>query len=279
MSFANVQMFGNNLVVSEELDKQYSLVFDGCNYDGNSNSCIIPVKSRRDVELFLLSLGEEVSVIINEKLRKLYSDVWDWLNGHTYAEVFHNLKWSFREEEEVIDIIKRIPLPRIHNVYSEQARINQEYVHKMNSESVLISQLYKCGNMFYFKGFTKSQEFNIDHSSDHLEGIIIFEAARQAGIASIHLTGIALSARIVLLKTIIGYSKFIEPYEPYIIRTIPVIKPKGGYIYVVFDIIQKGNTCATGYLAGFLCKNKESYSKFRKTNLKVETLNEQAVVK
>jgi hypothetical protein len=258
-------------------------VFDGKNVNGNDDSCIIPVKSRREVELLLLSLGEEATVMMDEQARKL-CNVWDWY-GRTYSDIFTNLKWSYREEDEVLDIIERIPLPKtlnnsflkIHRDDLEPERIDPEYVHKSKKENVLISKPYKLGNIFYFNGFPKSAEFNIDHISDHLEGIIIFEAARQAVIASIHLTGVPLTGKVVLLKTIIQHKKFIECYEPYLIHTIPVIKQRGGYIYVVFNIVQKGNSCATGYLTGILYKNKESYQKFRNVKFITKALNKEAV--
>ena len=205
--------------------------------------------------------------------------------GRTYSKIFADLKWSYREEDEVIDIIERIPLPKtfnksllkIHPNDPEPERIDKEYVHKHNQGNVLISRSYQCGNMFYFNGFTKSSEFNIDHSSDHLEGIIIFEAARQAGIASVHLTGISLSGKIVLLKTNIQYKSFVELDEPYLIHTIPVIRQKGGYFYIAFTIIQNGNTCATGYLGGLLYKDKESYIKHRIPKYIMEVSNEEVV--
>jgi hypothetical protein len=269
MSIACMQMIDNNFIINNMFNRQYSIVFDGKNVNGNDDSCIIPVKSRREVELLLLSLGEEATLLMDEQARKL-CNVWDWY-GRTYSDIFTDLKWSYREEDEVLDIIEKIPLPKtlnnnflkFYNDEPELERIDQEYVHKVNPANILVSKPYRCGNMFYFNGFTKSSEFVIDHSSDHLEGIVIFEAARQAGIASSHLAGISLSGTIVLLKADINYRRFIEINEPYLIRTIPVIRQKGGYFYVAFNIIQKGNSCATGYLAGLLYKDKESYKKHR----------------
>ena len=274
MSIANIQQFDSDFVLSETINKQYSIIFDGSNFDANNNG-IIPVNNRREIELLLLSLGEEVSVVMDEPARKRYPDIWDWLYGRTYAEVFKDLKWSYREEEEVIEIIERIPLPgtlsdsliKIHRDDPEPERICQDFVHKIHKDCVLISNPYRCGNMFYFNGFNKSSEFNIDHDSDHLEGIIIFEAARQAGIASVHLTGIPLSGAIVILKVITQYTKFVECSEPYLIRTIPVIKQRGGYSFGVFNVVQKGKSCSKGYFTGIVYKSKDTYQKFRNSKL------------
>ena len=181
-----------DFVVNNKLNRQYSIVYDGSNYDKNGNSRFIPVKSRREIELLLLSLGAEASVRMDAQERKL-CNIWDWLYGRTYSDIFNDLKWSYREEDEVLDIIEKIPLPenlsksslKINKDDPEPERIDPAYVHKSNKENVLLSKPYQYGNMFYFNGFNKSAEFNIDHSSDHLEGIIIFEAARQAGIAAV----------------------------------------------------------------------------------------------
>ena len=91
----------------------------------------------------------------------------------------------------------------------------------------------------------------------------MFEAARQAGIASIHLAGLPLAGTIVILKLIIRYNKFVESHEPYLIRTIPALKKRGGYCFGVYNIIQGENSCATGYFTGIAYKSKESYQKFR----------------
>lgn len=266
MNIAKVWKLDTDYVVNSKFNREYSIVYHRNNIDRNINNRIIPVKSRREIELLLLSLGNEVNVIMNEQERRL-CNIWDWLYGRTYSDIFTDLKWSYQEEEEVIDILERIPLPKTHFKinYNDQEpeRIAKEFVHKHNQENVLISKPYKSGNMYYFNGLNRSKEFNIDHSSDHLEGIIIFEAARQAGIASAHLTGIPFCGVIVILKSKTRYTKFVEDHDPYIIRTIPIIKQRGGYSTVVYNVIQNGHSCAAGYVTGMIYKTKEAYHKFR----------------
>jgi len=262
---------GNKFVFSEQESSQYSIVLSGSSFVGNIDSCIIPVKNRREIELLLLILRDEATVIMDEVVRDQHPDVWEWLYGRTYSEVLNELKWTYREEEEVSAIIEKIPLPKndddhrvkIHNDDPQTERINKEYVHKVNNENVLVSKPYQCGNTYYFRGFTQSPEFNIDHISDHLEGIIIFEAARQAGIAATHLSGAPFSSRIVLLKSIILYKRFVEIHESYSIHTIPVVRQRGGCFYVVFSIVQNGVICATGFLSGLQYRTNESYQKHR----------------
>jgi hypothetical protein len=264
--------------------RKYSIVFDGCNYDLNSKSCVIPVKSRREVELYLLCLGEEAEINMDDRVRETYPEVWDWLNGRDTSEVFSELKWSYREEEEVVDIIEKIPAPpglnqcflKQHNDDPDPERIEREYVHKTNEENVLISKPYRCGNMFYFNGFTKSPEFNIDHYSDHVEGIIMFEVARQAGNASAHLAGMPFTGTNIILKSFTRHTKFLEASEPYLIRTIPAYKPRGGVGYCVYNIIQNGKSCMAGFFSVIAYNSKDVYKRFRNSKLIDRTLSEKA---
>lgn len=274
--------FDHDFVVNSKSNREYSIVYHRGNFDKNNNENLIPVKNSREVELLLLSLREEASVIMDAEERK-QCGLWDWLYGRTYANLFSNLKWSYQEEEEMVDIIEKIPLPTtfsdslLKTDHHDLERIDQAYVHKSKQENVLISKPYHYGNMFYFTGFKKSSEFNIDHDSDHLEGIIIFEAARQAGIASVHLTGIPLSGAIVISKSKTRYTKFVECHEPYIIRTIPIIKQRGGYSSVIFNILQNGHSCATGYVVGMSYETKEAYNKFKNAHIITKLSNENAV--
>jgi A-factor biosynthesis repeat. len=281
----NFEKLDTNYVMSESISKahQYSLVFDD-SYVGNTQDCIIQVKSRREIELLLLSLGKEASVIMDESVRKQHPDVCDWLYGRTYEEIFANLKWSYREEDEVVDIIEKIPLPtslsashvQVNSTESEPELIDPEYVHKTHRQNILISKPYQCGNIFYFSGFQKSEEFHIDHLSDHLEGIIIFEAARQAGNASAHLAGMPFGGVNVILKTLNRYSKFVECLDPYIIRTIPAYKQRGGVGFCVYNIIQNGKSCASGYFQAIAYNNKHTYAKFRNSKLVEQASSEKS---
>lgn len=264
-----------DFVVNNKLDKQYSIIFDGGGLDRGRHNCCIPVSSRRETELLLLCLGEEAGVILDQQTCRLYPDVSDWLLHRTYSEIFSNLKWSYREEDEVMDIIEKIPIPKslgqsmlkIDYNDPEPDRICQEYVHKLKNDSVLISKPYQCGNMYYFNGFKNSAEFSIDHESDHLEGIIIFEIARQAGIASAHLEGMPFSGAIIILKTSARYQKFIESGPPCLIRTIPAYKQKGGVGFCVYQIIQNGKSCVIGYFSVIAYNTKTAYHKFRNSRI------------
>ncbi|HEX3048456.1 MAG TPA: AfsA-related hotdog domain-containing protein [Bacillota bacterium] len=260
-----------DFVLTHEANRQYSLMFAGSNFHNYSNSLVIPVKSRREVELLLLSLGEEVNVIMDEQARKLYPDVWEWLYGRTYSEVLTNLKWSCREEDEVFDVIQKIPLPKtlcssflkLHDDDPMPEPIGQEYVHKVNPNNVLISKPFRCGNMYYFNGFDNSSEFNIGHNSDYWEELFIYEITRQTSIACAHLAGLSFEGALITIKTRIQYTKYLLNREPYIIATITAFKQRGGFCYCVFNLIQNGKSCITGYFIAFAYPTKHTRDKLR----------------
>lgn len=259
-------MNNHHRVLNSKNDKNlYSIVFDpenetGCNAILSAN--------RRHAELLLLTLGDAANVVIKD--RETNPETWDWLYGRTYAEVLSELKWTYKEEQELLELIQHIPLPldlaqkgiQVSKNDPQPQPIKREVVHKVNQGNVLLSNSYRCGNMLYFNGFTQSSEFNIDHSSDHLEGIQIFEVARQSGIASIHLSGIPLSSVIVVIKAETKYRNYIEKEVPIIVRTIPVAK--FGYTYVVYELIQNNKSCSLGCLSGIVYNSAEDYKRGRK---------------
>ena len=256
-------------------DKHYSIVLNGCNPESIQGQCLITVSSRRELELLLLCLGEDTRVIMDQQTCQIYPDIADWLLDRPHSEILAGLKWTYREEDEVMDIIERIPLPKnletsflkINPQDPEPDRIDQEFVHKRNNQCVLISKPFRCGNMYYFNGFKNSAEFSIDHDSDHLEGIIIFEIARQAGIASAHLEGMPFHGAIVILKTASRYQKFLDNNEPYLIRTIPAYKHQGGVGFCVYQFIQNGKSCVVGYFSVIAYNTKNAYQKFRNSRI------------
>lgn len=264
-----------NLVVNNKLDKHYSIVLDGRNPGIDQNHCYIQASNRREIELLLLCLGEDTHVIMDHQTCQLHPDISNWLQNRTYSEVLAGLKWLYREEDEVMDIIERIPLPKtlnrsflkINPQDPEPDRIDREYVHKRNNKSVLISKPFRCGNMYYFNGYKNSAEFSIDHDSDHLEGIIIFEIARQAGIASAHLEGMPFNGAIVILKTATRYQKFIDYNAPFLVRTIPAYKHQGGVGFCVYNFIQNGKSCVVGNFSVLVFNSKKAYQKFRNSKI------------
>lgn len=221
------------------------------------------IKNRKEFEVLILCFENNVKIHMTEEDQSNYPDISELLNSESYES--SNIRWTYREAETVVDLIDRIPIPKEiqQKLYDQEKKINQEYVHKKQSANVLLSESEKVGNMFCFKGFHDSPEIVIDHESDHLQGICIFEVVRQAGIAAAHLLGTPLTGVIIIVKSLIEYHNFIEFNIPFLIKTIPVGKPnKGGLGYIVFDVIQNNVSCVKGYFTGFMFKDKASYERF-----------------
>jgi hypothetical protein len=273
MSVANIVDIERNCPAKTQgMEKQYCLIvgkkkLTDDHYEGKP----IIINSRRELELCLLILGEAASVRIDEEASTEHPELWEWLHGKTIAELIANLKWTYREAEEVSQFIVKIPLPsalmeshiQMSRDDPEPQLLPREYVHKIHQDCVLISNPFRYANMLYFNGFKKSPEFNIDHPSDHIEGLLLIEVVRQAGIASVHLSGVPLSCPIILANIVIRFSKFVESNIPYIIQAIPVVKPQG-HVYMAFNLIQNDLSCAKGYISAIICRNRGSYEKVRK---------------
>lgn len=270
MSMEYIENNINKFILNDYMsESQYHIALNESSLSKDWTSSSILVNSRREIELLLLCLGNEVNVVMDEQARFEHQDIWEWLYGRTYDEILKDLHWSYKEDGELLELIDRIPISKMINdniIQSDNKDLKVQQaepwiVHKIHKDNVLISEPYNCGNMIYFQGLKKSKEFQIDHSSDHLEGIIIFEVARQSGIASVHIAGVPPEGTIVILKSQTNYTKFVEINKPYIIRTIPVIKERGGYSYCIYNILQDGHSCATGYFSGMVFRNKKSYER------------------
>jgi hypothetical protein len=258
----------------DESNRQYSMIFDNNLNLGNSQKCPIPVTSRREAELLLLCLRDEVDILVNERTRQTHPEIWEWIYGRTYSDLLNELKWNYREAEEVMQLIDKIPLParlaenhiQVSNEDPEPERIDPQLVHKTDQASVLLSKPYRCGNMIYFNGFKKTTEFQIDHPSDHLDEIFIFELIHQAIIASGHLLGLPLSGIVIVVKSELLNLKNIEMNSPYLIRTVPVFKEQGGYAYCAFNIMQQNKLCVTGCFTGMVYRDSNNGEKRRAAN-------------
>jgi hypothetical protein len=258
----------------DQSNRQYSMVFDNNFNLGNPQKCPIHVTSRREAELLLLCLRDEVDILVNEQTRQTNPEIWEWVNGRTYSDLLNGLKWNYREVEEVMQLIVKIPLParlaeshiQVSNEDPEPERIEPQFVHKTNPDNVLLSKPYRCGNMIYFNGFKKTAEFPSDDSSDHLDEIFIFELIRQAIIASGHLLGLPLSGIIIVVRSELVNLKNVEMNSPYLIRTVPVFKEQGGYAYCAFNIMQQNKFCVTGCFSGMVYQDPKNPEKRRTAN-------------
>lgn len=249
-------------ILSDKENSLYNVYFeDDRDIEEKENNIII--SSNRELEILLLCLEDNISVSISRALEVTHRDSVFLLLDKNIDEIKKEIRWTYKEYEDVKKLITKIPVPQyIKEALAGRKRIKKEFVHKSDEDNVLISEAESLGKMYYFLGGTETKEIKLDHQSDHVGGIMIFEAVRQAGIASVHLLDIPLSGVIVITKSVIEYDRFLEKKEPYYIQTIPVVRPRGGTGYCIFNVIQNGKSCVKGYFSGFLYKTQEDYMKF-----------------
>ncbi|MBP2098070.1 AfsA-related hotdog domain-containing protein [Enterococcus rivorum] len=236
-------------------NEKYSLIYvEDPEKESNLSYGEIGFGSIRELELLKLMLGENVSDVTIQGL-----ETRELLSTNEY-------KWNYRNPTEAFNIARKISMP---NFVSEQLiitdqRIDKKLVHKEKQENVLLSVPINHGNVWYFKGFSEIAELNSDHPSDHVDGIKLFEALRQATLASFHLNGMNHEGVVALTNFRIDYINYVELDQPYIIQTIPVCEPDGGAMYCVFNIIQNEKVVTSGFLGAYTFRSKEIYEEKRK---------------
>lgn len=146
-------------------------------------------------------------------------------------------------------------------------QITKKYVHKENDANVLISTPEKIDNIWYFNMLKGTNEFRFDHESDHMQGMLIMEVARQSSIATTHLEGLNLDGVITLKKFQINFVDFLDPKELVLIRTFsrPVVTRKGKfYQSVLVNFIQNDKVLSTAIVEGMSFDSREVVENYLK---------------
>lgn len=176
-----------------------------------------------------------------------------------------NFSWNYREPVEVFDILEEVPMkPETLKKTMDKERIEKKLVHKRNKLNVLISEAVRQGLTWCFKGFQEIKELDSDHTSDHVDGIKLFEAVRQATLASFHLAGLTYDGVVALTSSKIDYLKYVEKNIPYFIQSFPVCREDGGAMNCSFKIVQGNEIMAKGYFIAYTYRSKEIFTQKRK---------------
>lgn len=246
----------NSIDVVAKEKERYTLVYQNSD-DENSKllgSNQVEFGSLREMELLKLALGDTIEHIYISP------------NNEIDGNALDSAKWNYRNPQEMYDISTKIPIPNdlISELKNTNQPIEKDMVHKKNSANVLISEPKNHGNVWYFKGFSDIAELNSDHLSDHVDGIKLFEAFRQATLASLHLNGLQHNGVVALTNFKIDYINYVELDEPYIIQAIPACEQDGGAMYCVFNIIQGERVVTKGFLGAYTFRSKEIYLEKRR---------------
>lgn len=231
--------------------ERYTLIYRNTEEDNSKlrNDNQIRFDSLRELELFSLILGQNIErIYIGNSIQ---------IDRAAVREA----RWNYRDPQEMYDLSTKIPISKlaINELKDNDVPIDRNMVHKKKSENVLISDGVSQGNVWYFKGFSEIAELNSDHISDHVDGIKLFEALRQATLASLHLNGLQHNGVVALTNFKIDYLKYVELDEPYFIQAIPACEEDGGAMFCVFNIIQNYEVVTRGFLGAYTYRSKEIY--------------------
>lgn len=143
--------------------------------------------------------------------------------------------------------------------------IRQELVHKKNEANILISESVSIGNLHYFNMFEKTAELRFDHHSEHVQGMLIIEGMRQAGIATAHLHGLPEDGKLALLMYNTGFSHFVERNTPIVLRSYSNFSAdensEDKAYEVCIQVLQWGKVCAETVIKTFACMSEERQKK------------------
>lgn len=246
----------NSIETVTKQEERYTLIYQNNKEESaeTSSNKTIEFGSLREMELLKLALGNTIEHI--------YIGPNNEINGNALG----NAKWNYLDPQEMYDISTKIPIPNdlISELKISSQPIEKEMVHKKSSANVLISEPKNLGNVWYFRGFSNIAELNSDHLSDHVDGIKLFEAFRQATLASLHLNGLQHNGVVALTNFKIDYINYVELDEPYIIQAIPACEKDGGAMFCVFNIIQGERVVTKGFLGAYTFRSKEIYLEKRR---------------
>lgn len=141
------------------------------------------------------------------------------------------------------------------------APIRKNLVHKNDEANVLVSEPFTTGWVRYFNIFSETTELKFDHQSNHVQGMLILEALRQAGMASAHCQGLPLDGKLALLNYNTNFYFFLERNSPITLRTYcsftanETSEDQEACIYI--QAFQWGRVCADTVLKAFACINSQ----------------------
>jgi len=157
------------------------------------------------------------------------------------------------------------------------APIAKNQVHKNSESNVLISEPLSVGKLHYFNMFLDTTELVFDHPSDHVQGMLILEALRQAGIATAHLHGLPINGKLALLIYDTNFFSFIETESPIILRAFSNFHANENSenidYFVCVQAMQWGKVCTETVIKALACMNSQRRKKINNQLEKIALRN------
>jgi hypothetical protein len=277
----------NEVITVEPGKKTYTLMFEGDSLASfhDSTAQIIRVASPEEAMRYLALLGDSCEIYVSPE----YSEAQPSTSAAVRALTYSSARlFAMPDIDDIANILRKVPFdirsllssPLALTENDESAGpIDKSVVHKKNSRNVLISDVFHAGRFMYFNMRYETEEFNFDHDSDHLQGMLILEALRQVSTATVHLAenGLPAGGRISLLQYHANFYNYLTKKAPVIIRTYNTFsiadgeKDKDGY--VVSQVFQWGKLCVETILKGQSIKDQERFNQLSRFTEKVSARN------
>lgn len=256
--------------------KPYTLVFENDNLPaGSSHVQAVKVTSIDEVQAYLFLLGGSCEMYVSPEYATANPDVFTVLK--LTRPFSTRRKSSISEMDTAAALLRKLPMnlrgllrSPLSVTDSDQLpeAIDRRYVHKKSSKNALISKPWANGKFLYFNMFDGIDEFRFDHESDHLQGMLILEAMRQASIAATHINGkLPLDGGMTLLSYSTMFYNYLENTSPVIIRAYSEFSWEGDederQSYAICQVFQWGKLCAEASLKACVFMSKEGYATHR----------------
>ena len=212
---------------------------------------------------FFRLLGNACKPVLSAEYRRLHPGLYEKLETIAASGTDNHETFSI---DTAATLLKKVPLDLISLIDSHIALreddpipplIEKKMVHKTSESNILISEPFSCGNLHYFNMFLLSSELVFDHPSDHVQGMLILEAVRQAGIATAHLQGLPMDGVLALLVFNTNFISFVESGSPIVLRSYSTFSSDDTQnnkdYYVCIQALQWGKVCSETVIKSVAC--------------------------
>ncbi|MCF8382753.1 MAG: hypothetical protein K9G39_04040 [Chlorobium sp.] len=256
--------------------KPYTLVFEDDELPPDTASVqAVRVSSLEEVAGYHFLLGRSCEMYLSGAYAGVHPDIagklqlMGTLNSRRHS--------SLPDMETAAALIRKLPMNLRGLLQSPLAVSDGDHlpgsldircIHKKTEKNSLLSIPWEDGRFLYFNMFEGIDEFRFDHESDHVQGMLILEAMRQAAIATTHIAGkLPLDGGMTLLSYDTRFYNYIESTSPVILRAYSDFAWTGQSdeqsSYAICQIYQWGKLCAEASLKACVFMSKEGYATHR----------------
>jgi hypothetical protein len=263
----------------------YIILFEGDNISEQLSELlqIVRVRSIDEAAGLLNILGDSCKLYLSPEYRLEHPDLTEKLLAAASPEEIEDKPLDIQTANV---LMQKLPLDLKSLVGSHIALrpedpkpvpISKNQVHKNSESNVLISEPLTVGKLHYFNMFLDTTELVFDHPSDHVQGMLILEALRQAGIATAHLQGLPMNGKLALLFYDTNFFSFIETGSPIILRSFSNFyadeNSENMDYFVCIQAMQWGKVCTETVIKALACINSQRREKINKQLEKIALRN------